>query len=652
MQYNKQPNISIIIPVFNAESYLDDCLHSILNQTMSNIEIICINDGSSDNSLEILKKYAKKDTRMIIYEQKNAGVSVARNIGLSLAKGECIIFIDADDCIDINTVKILWENYQKTNADIIVFGGQSFPVNIDWINKKLHTRNVIYNYDSINALFYEMGSIPFLWNKMFKTKLIQQKNTCFNLDFALGEDQIFQFQLFPLARKIQYIDNKLYHYRVENKDSAMAKFGNKFKLKNNIHLQIVQTIIDEWQMQGYLSGNERHLMRWAIKFLKNCTIDTPKHSLYFCKRTVELLKQINYQPKQTDDFFKLYHRIFEIAKGNFQPKVSVIVPVFNVEQVLPQCIESILNQTFKDFEVIFVDDGSEDNSLNILYHYEDMDSRICVLSQQNKYAGVARNRAMQIAKGDYLIFLDSDDFFEPNLLEEMYSSITRENCDICVCGATSYNHVSGEKSSMPWFCKTKFIPDNTVFSKNSSEYNPYIYCFTTPAPWNKMFKRSFIQKNNLWFQNTRSANDMFFVLLSLSLADKIVINAKELITYRINNKNSLQATQDKDFYAFYEATYKLKLVLIERGVYEVVKNSFINFALDFCLYNLGTMKKQATFLELYDFIKYRAFKDLDINSKESDFFYGYTPTNGQRKTLLSELSAEEYIKKFNLSFKN
>lgn len=652
MQYNKQPNISIIIPIFNAESYLDDCLNSILNQTMDNIEIICINDGSNDNSLEILKKYAKKDARIIIHEQKNSGVSVARNVGLSLAKGECIIFIDADDCIDINTAKILWENYQKTNADIIVFGGQSFPVNIDWINKKLHTRNVIYNYDSINALFYEIGSIPFLWNKMFKTKLIQQKNTCFNLDFALGEDQIFQFQLFPLARKIQYIDNKLYHYRVENKDSAMAKFGNKFKLKNNIHLQIVQTIINEWQIQGYVSGNERHLMRWAIKFLKNCTIDTPKHSLYFCKKTVELLKQINYQPKQTDDFFRLYHRILETAKDSYQPKISVIVPVFNVEQVLPQCIESILNQTFKDFEVIFVDDGSEDNSLNILYHYEDMDSRICVLSQQNKYAGVARNRAMQIAKGDYLIFLDSDDFFEQNLLEEMYGSITRENCDICVCGATSYNHVSGEKSSMPWFCKTKFIPENTVFSKNSSEYNPYIYCFTTPAPWNKMFKRSFIQKNNLWFQNTRSANDMFFVLLSLSLADKIVINAKELIAYRINNKNSLQATQDKDFYAFYEATYKLKLVLIERGIYEVVKNSFINFALDFCLYNLGTMKKQATFLELYDFIKYRAFKELDINPKESDFFYGYTPTNGQRKTLLSELSAEEYIKKFNLSFKN
>lgn len=649
MKFNKLPSVSIIIPVFNAENYLSDCLDSIVNQTMNNIEIICINDGSNDNSLSILKKYAQKDDRIIVYEQQNSGVSVARNLGLSLATGECVVFIDADDYIATNMMETLWNNYQKTNADIIVFGGQTFPIAIEWINKKMAARNIIYEYDSLNALFYEMGSIPFLWNKMFKTKLIQQKNIFFNSDFALGEDQIFQFQLFPLARKIQYIDDSLYRYRVENKNSAMAKFSNKFKLKNSIHLQIVKTIIEEWQVQGYLSGNERHLMRWVIKFLKNCTIDTPKHSLYFCKRTVELLKQINYQPKQTDDFFKLYHRIFEIAKVSYQPKISVIVPVFNVEQVLPQCIESILNQTFKDFEVIFVDDGSEDNSLNILHYYEDMDSRICVLSQQNKYAGVARNRAVQVAQGDYLIFLDSDDFFESNLLEEMYQSIIREDCDICVCAADSYDHVNHEKKIMPWVCKTKFIPENIVFSKTSPEYSSYIYCFTTPAPWNKMFKRSFIQKNNLFFQNTRNANDMFFSLMALSLAEKITITPISLVNYRINNLKSLQATKDSDFYSFYDALSKLKNGLIQRDVYEQVKIPFINFALDCCLYNLGTMKSEKNFFELYEFIRNKAFKELDIDSKEKEFFYGYTPNNGERKELLSSISATEYLSRFNLN---
>lgn len=648
---NSTPHISVIIPIFNAQEHLSECLDSVLTQTLGNIEVICINDGSTDDSLTILQKYAKKDNRIVMHTQKNSGVSVARNVGLDLAQGECVVFVDADDYIDRTMLSVLWDNYQKTNADIIVFGGQTFPIHIEWINRKMTTRNIIYQYDSFNALFYEFGSIPFMVNKLIKRSMLIKNNIHFSTNLALGEDQVFYFSLFPRARKIQYIDNKFYYYRVENKNSAMAKFNNKFKLKNNIHLQIVQTIIDEWQVQGYLSGNERHLMRWAIKFLKNCTIDTPKHSLYFCKRTVELLKQINYQPKQTDDFFKLYHRIFEIAKGGSQPKISVVVPVFNVEQVLPQCVESILNQTFKDFEVIFVDDGSEDNSLNILYHYEDMESRIQVLSQQNKYAGVARNRAMQIAQGDYLIFLDSDDFFEPNLLEEMYNSITREDCDICICGANSHNHISNEKKPIPSLCKTKFIPENIVFSKNSPEYHPYIYCFTTPAPWNKMFKRSFVQKNNLWFQNTRNSNDMFFSLMALSLAEKITINPKSLINYRINNSKSLQATKDSDFYSFYDALSKLKSGLIQRGIYEQVKDPFINFALDCCLYNLGTMKKQTTFLELYDFIKNKAFKELDINSKESDFFYGYSPDNGKKKELLSVLSAGEYIKKFNLIFK-
>ena len=651
MNLNENPAISIIIPVYNAEKYLKECLDSIVSQTMRSIEIICINDGSVDDSLNILKKYAKQDSRIHIYNQENSGVSVARNVGIQAARGECIIFIDADDYVDIKMMEILWENYKKYQADIIVFGGVSFP-HTEWVDKKLATKDSIYEFNSINALFYETGSIPFLWNKLFKLKLLKQKKLAFDANYALGEDQIFQFLLFPAARKIQYISNKFYHYRVGNANSAMSHFGNKFKLKNNIHLQIVQKIIDEWKIQGYLSGNEHHLMRWAVKFLKNCTVDTPKHAVHYCVEAIKLFDQITYQPSIKDDFFKTYQKIHEIAKTKQKPAISVIVPVYNVEDVLAACIDSLLAQTFKDFEVIFVDDGSEDNSLNILRKYEDIDPRITVLQQENKFAGVARNYAITKAIGDYLIFLDSDDLFEPNLLEEMHKSITKYDCDICVCAVKSYDHVTHEYKPMPWKCKTKFIPENIVFSKNDKDKNPYIYCFTTPAPWNKIFKRSFIQDNNLLFQNTRSANDMFFVLMALSLAERIVINAKELINYRINNSKSLQATQDKDFYAFYEATYKLKLGLISKEVYDIVKDPFINFSLDSCLYNLSTMKTEKTFLELYEFIKNKAFKELDINSKDKDFFYGYSPNNGERKELLNQLSAREYINKFNLNFKD
>lgn len=641
------PAISIVIPVYNAEKYLKECLDSVINQTMKNIEIICIDDGSVDGSLNILKKYAKQDLRIRIYDQKNSGVSAARNVGIQAAQGECIIFIDSDDYVDLSMMEILWKNYQKHQADIIVYGGVSSPCT-EWVDKKLATKDVVYEYRSIDALFYETGSIPFLWNKLFKLKLLKQRSVTFDTSFALGEDQIFQFLLFPAARKIQYISNKFYHYRIGDANSAMSQFGNKFKLKNNIHLQIVQKIIDEWRVQGYLSGNERHLMRWAVKFLKNCTVDAPKHAVHYCVEAIKLFDQITYQPSIKDDFFKTYQKIHEIAKTKQKPAISVIVPVYNVEDVLAACIDSLLAQTFKDFEVIFVDDGSEDNSLNILRKYEDIDPRITVLQQENKFAGVARNYAMTKATGDYLIFLDSDDLFEPNLLEEMHKSITQYDCDISVCSARSYNHVTHEYKPMPWVCKTKFIPEDIVFAKNDKDKNRYIYCFTTPAPWNKMYKRTFIEKNNLWYQNTKNSNDMFFTLMALSLADKIVINSKELVNYRVNNSKSLQATKDQDFYSFYDALSKLKLGLMERGVYAMVEVQFINFALDCCLYNLNTMKSKRTFLELYEFIKNKAFKELDIESKPKDFFYGYTPNNGERKELVQKLSAQEYLEKINI----
>lgn len=639
------PAISVIVPVYNSDDYLSECLESILSQGSVKIEIICINDGSTDSSLDILRKYQKSDSRIRVFSQENSGVSSARNLGLREARGECVLFVDSDDRVDIKMTEILWARYKKYNADIVVFGGATFPT-VDWIDKKLDTRNVVYSFDSINALFYETGSIPFGCNKMFRLDLIRGRGVQFERNLDLGEDQVFQFMLFPAARNIVFTKEKLYFYRNENKNSAMAKYGDKFKLKNDRHLQIARTIIYHWGRLGYLSGNERHLMRWLVRFFKNCAIDSKVHANYFSREVSKLFGIVGYDPNSNDDFFKSHRMIVENARQPFSPKISVVVPVFNVESVLNECVDSILAQTFKDFEVIFVDDGSTDNSLNILRYYEDRDPRVRVFRQNNSFAGVARNRGIDESSGDYLVFLDSDDVFRSDLLMEMYNSVTENNCEICVCGAVSLDHATGKTNPMPWVCKTRFLPDGTIFSRNSYDFCRYIYCFTTPAPWNKIFKRDFIIRNNIRFQSNRSANDVYFVFMALSIASRIVVNQKELVKYRVNNSNSLQSTQDKDVYAFYDALRKLKFGLVERGVYEDVRDQFVNFALDICLYNLGTIRKMENFCDLYDFIKRRAYVDLDILEKSSDFFYGYSPNNGERKVFLERYSANEYAERY------
>lgn len=118
------------------------------------------------------------------------------------------------------------------------------------------------------------------------------------------------------------------------------------------------------------------------------------------------------------------------AQNTNPPKVSVIIPVFNIAEYLPQCLESLLQQTLGDFEIITVDDGSSDSSLDILMSYAKQDNRITVIAQNNNFAGVARNAGLTIASGKYVIFLDGDDFFENNLLEKASSVLESENSDL------------------------------------------------------------------------------------------------------------------------------------------------------------------------------------------------------------------------------
>ena len=131
-------------------------------------------------------------------------------------------------------------------------------------------------------------------------------------------------------------------------------------------------------------------------------------------------------------------------KIDYIPKVSVIIPVYNIEEYLSQCLDTVLNQTLKEIEIICVDDGSTDNSLDILINYAKRDKRMTILKQENLHSGVARNAGISVAKGNYLSFLDSDDFFELDMLEKMYNKIFEKNSDIIICRCKSIDLNNGK----------------------------------------------------------------------------------------------------------------------------------------------------------------------------------------------------------------
>lgn len=172
------------------------------------------------------------------------------------------------------------------------------------------------------------------------------------------------------------------------------------------------------------------------------------------------------------------------------PLISVVIPVYNAEKVLDQCLFSLKYQTLPRFEVLCVDDGSTDQSVEIIKRYVQSDSRFKFFSQTHQFAGVARNLGIKHAKGEYLLFLDADDYFAPNLLIDAYYQAKLFDAEICVFGANYYDENHSKVGAMSGVCKLSRCKKNEVFSKETNLEN--IFSFTTPAPWSKLFKRKFI----------------------------------------------------------------------------------------------------------------------------------------------------------------
>ena len=303
------------------------------------------------------------------------------------------------------------------------------------------------------------------------------------------------------------------------------------------------------------------------------------------------------------------------------PKVSVIIPIYNAEKYLCKCLDSVLRQSMRDIEVICVDDGSTDLSKDILQRYAKFDSRIIIIEQENQFAGIARNRGMEVARGEYLIFLDADDFFHPDMLECAYTKGEKYRADVVFFNVKCYSNQTKISFYGDWLYDRKLIPKQSPFSRK--DVSPYIFQMTTAAPWNKLFRKSFIHKTKIVFQGTHSANDLYFVNLALALAERIVAISQPLLYYRVDIKGNLQNMQDSSPFDFYTACKALKDSLIQNHVFEQVEQSFVNFALSSVINTLRKLKDPQQFRLVCRELQKDIVEDLGIflHFGDGDYFY-------------------------------
>ena len=242
-------------------------------------------------------------------------------------------------------------------------------------------------------------------------------------------------------------------------------------------------------------------------------------------------------------------------------KVSVLIPVYNVESYLDQCLTSVLGQTLKDIEVICVNDSSTDGSLEILNKYAKQDTRVQVVTQKNAGAGAARNRGLSMASGEYLSFLDADDFFEPDMLEKQYQMAEEDQADFVVCKSDQYHTEKKEYVQVSWVVREKELPPYHPF--NYRQMTDNVFKVFVGWAWDKLYRRSFVEQYHLKFQEQRTSNDMLFVFSAIVMAKKIAIVPEILIHQRRDTKDSLSKTRENSWWCFYDALIALREKLIE-----------------------------------------------------------------------------------------
>lgn len=252
--------------------------------------------------------------------------------------------------------------------------------------------------------------------------------------------------------------------------------------------------------------------------------------------------------------------------------VSIIIPIYNIEKYLEKCIKSLINQTYRNLEIILINDGSTDESARICEEYKEQDNRIVFINKKNGGAASAKNKGLKVAKGDYITFVDSDDFIEPDMIEYMVNTIKKYNSDIIQCSFTNlYKNTE------------RFKQDKIVEQKISSK--DFLELFLTKWDsslfWNKLFKRDVIE--NVFFKEGRCIDDEFFTYKCVINSKSIVTSNKIVYNYRMRKSGVMKSESSQKQILKDRVDYLYERYELVRKIYKDLDKDFLEHLLTYYL---------------------------------------------------------------------
>jgi len=478
--------ISVIIPIYNAEKYLKQTLDCVCSQTYQNLEIVCVLDCPTDHSEKIVEEFAKNDNRIFIIKlPQNSGPSTARNTGIEKSVGEYIHFMDSDDIINPGFYENLLATATNENVDVTV---------CNFFYEKSPHESVYFQGDKIvqeNAKFEETEVLThgFPFRYLIKRDFWLKHNLLFPPDLSLMEDRPVMVGMIYYANTVALCSNATYFHK--NNENSIA---NKTALN------------EEAQKRRNRDMNRSKEM--VNDFLLTHKIIQPNK-----KRHSDKIQSIRINNRAMG--------------GNINKKISVVVPIYNVEKYLKETLNSIRLQSYQNLEIICVLDCPTDNSAKIVKEIAKEDNRI-KLVEHSKNMGLpaARNSGVENASSEYIHFMDSDDLISPDFYKTMISAAINNDADVVAC---SVFYEKKPKQSI------LFSPDEIVFSASKIEKTKITFAGWA---WRYLIKKSFWSKHNFSFPDLVPLEDMPVMIQMIYYANKVVLCSNAAYFYK-NRENSI-----------------------------------------------------------------------------------------------------------------
>ncbi len=559
------PCISVIIPIYNGGKYLHKCLENVLGQTLRNIEVICVDDSSTDNSLDILRHYAEKDNRIIIFSQDHKGSGLARNLALQNAKGTYVMFLDCDDFYpNQETLAHLYKKITENKTNIC---GGSFSW---YINRQISVdfpddmKQYIFNEEGLikySDYQFDFGYHRFIYNLSFL-----KENNIYFPDLKRFQDVPFFVKAMIIAEEFYAIPDVTYCYRKEEGRQLPVEWSSeKFR-------DVLIGITENLKMSKAASLERLHARCWH-HFVSKHYYHALKTALYrrnydTLDIAISLINEFDFSlleyagindyswvytlREEIDSCLKKRDELFEFVQ-NIQKSeeiaVSVILPSLNVEPYIRLCIESIMKQTLINLEIICIDAGSNDGTLEVLNEYARVDSRIKIILSEKKSYGYQVNLGIGMARGQYIAIVETDDYISDNMYAELYEKACAESLEV----------IKGDFCRFVGDDKTRKMTYGPIISNR--EYYDQIFNgieFMKKIPheisnsmyiWAGLYCTEFIKKNNICCQETPGASfqDNGFWFTLLIKVQRMMFVHKQYYHLRRDNPNSSVMQKNKMF---------------------------------------------------------------------------------------------------------